>query len=233
MTMSDHGWFEATFKAPCDLSEINPTREWITKLLLQNPDLTGWPFFVDLWNPRHPDWKPYIRDGIWECRIEGQPQDDIGIDYWRIDGKAGLFFVARAIEDDTSPRSPDPGNTLEFSLAIVRTAEILTIASHFSDYLCDSRCDAAESVQVNLRWNNLQGRQLSNRAERSRYLSLDYTSHSPEVKEVVKVPLNATKDQISLCTQKAVSNLFLQFDGWECTANVIDDLVIKFLSRKW
>lgn len=232
MKDDEYGWMEAAFKVPCDLSDVQPSQEWITKLLLQNPDLTGWPFFVDLWTPKQPEWRPRIRNGVWECRVDKPSGDYPGIDFWRVDGRKGLFFAARALEDDTSPRVPDRGKLLEFSLAILRTAEVLAIAIRFANYLCAEKCDGDATVRATFKWTKLQGRYLSNWADRGRMLSRDYQCHSQSVSKGIDVPLQSTKDQLALYTGAVVADLFLAFDGWVCPSSVIEDLVGRLLDRR-
>ncbi len=230
-----HGWMEVTFRAPCDLSDARPDKQWIENLLRQNPDLTGWPFFVDLWTPRRPEWRPRIREGVWEARMDasGDKEDyHGGIDFWRVDAKRSLFFAARALEDDTEPKSPNPGKTLEFTLAIVRTAEILAVAVRFASFLCEDQRDDDAKVPLTLKWSGLNGRVLSAWASPGRSLSMDYQSHTDVVKKTVELPLSSTRDQITLFTQKIVDDLFLCFDGWVCPSVVVDDLVHKLLSRR-
>lgn len=232
MMDTEHGWMQATFLVPCDLSEIRPDKEWITILLRQNPDLTGWPFFVDLWTPRRPEFKPHIMNGIWEAKLVKSDDDFDGIDHWRIDGKRGLFYAARALEDDTSPGSPSPGNTLDFGLAILRTAEILAIAVRFASFLCEKSFDANDKVFITIKWTGLQGRILSSWANPGRHLSENYQCHSDTATKTVEVPLTTTHDQIALFTQEIIDELFLQFDGWVCPSVVVEDLVGKLLNRK-
>lgn len=230
-----YGWMQATFQAPCDLSAEKPNKLWITKLLRQNPDLTGWPFFVDLWTPRDPGFSPKIRDGVWEARIvrsEGD-NDFQKIDHWRIDAKQGLFYVARALEDDTSSRNPNCGNTLDYVLAIVRTAEILAIAVRFSNYLCKENLNTNPKVSLSFEWSGLKGRVLSSWTNPARKLSEENVCHTDTVSKFIEVPLAATHDQIVLFTQEIVEDLFLNFDGFECSASVVQDLVSKLLKRKF
>lgn len=225
-----YGWMQATFRVPCDLSEVRADKQWITNLLLQNPDLTGWPFFVDLWTPSVPEFKPQIREGIWEA-ILNRPDDDYGgIDHWRIDAKKGLFYAARALEDDTSPRNLKPEKTLDFGLAILRTAEILAIAISFANYLCKDNHDA--NVSLTIKWIGLQDRVLSSWAEPGRHLHRNYQSHTDAVSKIVEIPLASTQDQIVLFTQEIVDELFLCFDGWVCSTIAVEELVDKLLNRK-
>jgi hypothetical protein len=230
---NEYGWMHATFLTPCDLSAVRPDKEWIENLLRQNPDLTGWPFFVDLWTPRRPEFKPQIIDGIWEARLVSSDDDLKGVDHWRIDAKRGLFYAARALEDDTSPGSPKPGRTLDFSLAILRTAEILFIAVRFASFLCKDDHDTNAKVSLAIKWTGLQGRILSSWANPGRHLSENYQCNTDDVViKIVEIPFTSSHDQIVLFTQEIVGELFLQFDGWACPSVVVEDLVGRLLNRK-
>ena len=227
----EYGWMRTTFRAPCDLSEVTPSKEWIATLLRQNPDLTGWPFFVDLWTPRKPEFKPKLVNDIWEAELISYDDDFRTVDHWRIDAKRGLFYAARALEDDTSPRSRNLGETLDFGLAIIRIAEILAIASSFSNFLCGEKCDSSAKISLTFKWTGLQNRSLSSWADPGRHLSEDYRCNTDMVSKNVEIPLASSPDQIALFTQKIVDELFLHFDGWKCPRVVIEDLVGKLLNR--
>lgn len=224
-----YGWMQITFLVPCDLSEVLPDQQWIAQLLLQNPDLTGWPFFVDLWNARRPEFKPHIKDGVWEAKLDGSDDEDLGIDHWRIDARRGLFYAARVLEDDTSGIQK-PEKTLEFGLAILRTAEILAIAVRFASYLCEGKCDADANISLSFKWTGLQGRVLSSWANPGRGLHENYQCHTDTVTKVVEVPIASSNDQIVLFTQKIVNELFLDF-GWRCPTVVVEELAGKLLNR--
>lgn len=227
------GWMQTTFKAPYDLSNVQPSRGWIENLLRQNPDLTGWPFFVDLWTPRNPDQKPKIVNGVWEAKLVsiGDGLFD-GIDHWRIDGKRGLFYAARVLEDDISRSNSEKGKTLDFGLAILRTAEVIAIAIRFVNFVGSDVETESLTFPLNIKWIGLQDRVISSWANPGRGLYGTYPCNSDSVSKTVDVPLAGTHDQISLLTQKIVGELFLQFDGWSCSTSVIEDLVGRLLNRK-
>ncbi|XOV85288.1 MAG: hypothetical protein ACFHXK_09245 [bacterium] len=223
------GQMEVAFKLPCDLSGVVPTKEWIAALLRTNPDLTGWPFFVDLWNARHPEYQPVIKNGVWEATMDQEPDEfDGGFDYWRIDGRKGLFFASRAYEDDSSPRGPGSGKSLEFGLLILRVAELIAVALAFGNYLCPD----GKNIRMNWKWTNLSGRVLSSWANPERSLSRYYKCAVNEVTYDALVPMDTTKDQISVITGKVVQEVFLNFDGWQCPSVAIDQLVEKLLNRR-
>jgi len=227
----DLGWMRTTFLVPCDLSDIRPDKTWITSLLRQNPDFTGWPFFVDLWTPRNPEYRPKIKDGIWEAKIVRSDDDFDEIDHWKIDAKRGLFYAARALEDDTSPRSPNPSKTLDFGLAILRTAEILAIAVQFSNYLCEDKNAAKGKIKLTIRWTGLEGRNLSSWANPGRSLSESYVSSTDVISKSVYVPIKSGHDQLVLFTKEIIEDLFLSFDGWVCPDSEIEDLVGRLFNR--
>lgn len=228
----EHGWMQTTFLVPCDLSEAKPDKRWIENLLRQNPDLTGWPFFVDLWTPRIPEHKPIIRDGIWEANIGESDDGFSGIDHWRIDAKRGLFYAARALEDDTSSNNAAPGKTLDFGLVILRTAEIIAIAIRFASFLCQDKSDTNAKLHLTIKWSGLQDRVLVSWAERGRSLHGDYHCHTDTITKRIEIPITSSHDQIVIFTKEIVDELFLNFDGWECSASVVEDLVGRLFNRK-
>lgn len=231
--MSANGWMEVTFAMPCDLSHVHPTQQWIAALLRQNPDVTGWPFFVDLWNAQHPEFKPVIKDGIWEARVfQTTDEYDGGVDYWRIDARNGLFYAARAFEDDTSPRAPAHEQTLEFALVILRVAEVLAVAISFANYLCKDVCEENAAIAMSFKWTGLEGRALSAWASPGRSLSSNYVSNTDIQTLALDVPISSSPDEIAVLTARIVNELFLCFGGWSCPGKVVNDLVDNLMSRK-
>ena len=229
---NNYGWMQVTFHMPCDLKDINPNQQWISKLLLTNPDLTGWPFFVDLWNARKPEFKPIFKNGIWEAKIVHSADDFGGIDYWKIDARNGLFYAARALEDDTSPNSPNKFNTLEFALAILRVVEIIYIAVQFAKYLCTDDQESNENILFQFKWTGLNNRVISNWADRMRLLYGDYTCHTDSVEKTLEIPVTCSKDQVSVYSKIVLDELFLHFDGWTCSPKAMDELAGTLLYRK-
>ena len=226
------GWLQAAFQAPCDLSDINPSRDWISSLLRQNPDLTGWPFFVDLWTPRRPEFKPKISNGIWEARMISPDDDsDAMKDIWRIDGKRGLFYAARAFQDDTNPDRVKPGTKFDFVLAILRTAELIIVAERFCGYLCREMRSENAVIPLSLEWSGLSGRVLSSWSTPSRWLSDSNVCESDDVAIDVDIPLGVTNDGVVVLTKKVIDELFLEFDGFSIKQFIIEDLVGKLISR--
>lgn len=222
---------EFYFKLPCDLTGINPTQKWVTTLLRRNPDLTGWPIFIDLWNARHPEYRPVIKDGVWEARIFQETDEyDGGKDFWRIDGRRGMFYAARAFEDDTSPRNPNKRRTLEFGLVVLRVAETISVANAFANHLCRDVEKAA--VPLTWKWSGLEGRLLSSWAGPEFGLYDERFSSSDVASSSLSIPLSLTNDQVAVRTSEVVKPLFLCFDGWECSLETIGQLVSRMYSRR-
>ena len=225
------GWFEVTFQVPCTPTNLVPNRRWLESLLRKNPGLTGWPLFVDLWNARDESFKPRMAtQDIWECQMFA---DDMK-DYWRIDGKQGLFYAARTYWDDTSPNSPAPGKILDFSYQIRNVAESIFIAGVFANYLCDKDTDPNRPVGIYFRWTHLDKRRLSSWARPERML---HDSHyNPAVnmaKAAIEIPMAMSNDEVAIFTHEAVNELFRCFDGWEAPQVTVTDIVSQLTQRKW
>ncbi len=221
---------EATFKMPCDLRQTDPNKRWLSELLRQNPDLTGWPFFVDLWNAARPEFAPRrTENGVWESRLFA----DDGMDYWRIDGSNGLFFVARALEDDTSRHSPAPGEVLDFGLVILRVAELIIVAQAFANFLCGNKCGEGASVSMRFKWTGIKGRKISNWAHRERFISQNPINTDVEAEVYnINVPLISSNDEAVILTERVVNKLFGCFGGWEVPSIAVSQLVDKLVSRR-
>lgn len=225
------GWFEVTFQVPCAPMNLVPNKRWLDALLRINPGLTGWPLFVNLWNAAEEGFKPrVVTQDIWDCQVFAPDMKD----YWRMDGKQGLFYATRTYWDDTSPDSPAPGRILDFSYQIRNVAEAVFIAGVFANYLCDDDTDSDGSISIYFRWTHLDKRRLSSWARPEQLL---HDSHyNPAVnmaKAMIEIPMAMSSDEVRLFTHQAVNELFRCFDGWEAPQVIVIDIVSQLTQRKW
>lgn len=203
------------------------TEEFLTLLDSSNPDLTGWPIWL---NPREfqdRDSRPYVADNAWEALINGhhgRPED-----FWRLE-PTGRFYLWRVLQDDVSTSRPESGLHLDFGLVILRVAEVLVVALRFARAL---EFDSEQTtVAFAFRWRGLAGRELSNWANRARRIRGSRTARQNEVLSEVIVPLSAAESALAPFVADAVRPLFAVFDGWEVSDSVVEELTRRLVERR-
>lgn len=197
-----------------------------------NPNYTGWPVWLDSSSFRNQDSHPYTYNDCWEAIIANFGEGFFShFDFWRID-PTGNFYLRRALQDDIggSENAPEPLTSLDFGLAVLRSAEAIAVITHFAramDYDLEGT-----SVHFEFRWSGLRGRELSSWTGRERDLSSGRISHQDVVLCPVSVPLDVPDSMIAHYTEQAVSILFRLFDGFPLANEVYEDLVKQLLSRR-
>jgi hypothetical protein len=205
-------------------------------LLSSNPNLTGWPAWVDSRNFSTASFRPYFvdADDAWEAfidSIKGLVSDHL--DFWRL-SKRGEFYLYRAFQDDTSParsQSREPLTEFDVTLPIFRTAEVLAVGMAFARAL-NAPVESA-SVSFAFRWNRLKDRVLSTWASPERMLSPGRRAYRDSVSTVINVPLNTPQSALHDFVQTATAPLYEVFENFHVPPQVIEELVAKVIQRRW
>jgi len=187
------GFYDYSFKIKGDFPVIPADQNFLTLLSMHNPSLSGWPFWVDSRNFNEESEHPFVNNGTWEALIFSL---DVGvskeIDFWIANPK-GEFFHKRVLEDDFSKshRGPDPLTVFDFSIQIVRLAELIAIALAFAKALgCD---EETCSIIFGLHWSKLSNRILDSWASQSHFLRTGGKAYQDEVLSFIEMPLDIPK----------------------------------------
>lgn len=207
-------------------------RVFLRLLTSSNPNLTGWPVWLDTDGFRDASARPYVFENGWEAFIlsVGKITSD-HLDFWRVT-PSGRFYHRRALQDDFTGRSeaPKPMTVLDPLLAILRVAETIAVAIEFAKAL---GCDQSEvSLTFAFRWRGLRARELSSWANPNRHLSPGRTAYQDEVESVVSVPLSTPASALGEYVQQAIAPLLAIFDGFAIGSAIVDDLVQRLLERR-
>ncbi|MGI8481268.1 MAG: ATP-binding protein [Chthoniobacterales bacterium] len=229
------GFWDVALHIEGALSGYQPNSKFLELLRNSNPDLTGWPIWLDSSPFADPAARPYVFDDKWEAFIYDVPQDTFGhwgeLDFMIFDPR-GDFFLRRALQDDlgSSYRPQTSGKTIEPFIAILRTAEAIAVGQAFARALGCS--DDHTALHFIFRWTGLKGREMSAWSSPARRFLTGGPSHQGEVSSSVSVPLSANREIIINATHSAILPLSRLFGGYEIKEPVVRDFVTRLLDRK-
>ena len=198
-----------------------------------NPQLNGWPIWLDSSGFRDTQSHPYPMKDRWESLIILLDDDWGGghVDFMQKKVN-GHFYLLRGLQDDLtkSHRGPKPNTELDFGISILRTAEAISVGRVFALAL---GCDPEEAqLEFGFRWSGLKGRMLTSWASPERSLSRHLTAKENEIICRTTVPLFSSPENITEATYQVVSEVFALFDGYIIDLSVVDDLVRRLLERR-
>jgi hypothetical protein len=205
---------------------------FLNKLLRTMPCHSGWPPWVDTRNTPDSSLRPYVYEDGWEAYVAAKVFAD-HLDFWRLE-PSGRFYHIRAFEDDLSRpglAKPQAGETLDFLLQIMRTAEAMSNAMSFARAMgCD---ETSTSVAFAFRWCGLQGRHLSCWSDPSRMFFDSSSSHQDVVTTKVVVSLEVVESGLSSFVEAAVAPMFAVFGGTHIESSVVENIVHDTFQRRF
>lgn len=204
---------------------------FIERIFASNPQLTGWPAWLDSRNFREASNHPSVNDGGWEAYLSHVMNEALFTDYQRWE-PSGRMYLARVLQDDLpeSQRSPEPLKALDFSLIILRIAERLEVGRRI--YLglgAPPTSQASFMFQI----NKLRGRTLTSWSNPGRYISPGRVAEQDVATAFCELTLDAGQQLIVDKTHYVANEVFHLFGGFEISRKVTADLVENLLQRRW
>jgi hypothetical protein len=230
--LPEHGAWEIALRVIGQVPPHTANQEFLNLLKASNPNYTGWCVWLDRRGLTDERARPYVFQGAWEAFIVslGSGLSD-EIDFMRLDPK-GRLYLRQALQDDVSGGSggPPPMQALDFSLPVIRTAEVIDLGIRFAK----SMGCAAEETQLAFafRWTKLRGRQLTSWAKPRRYLPPMRSAYQDEVLAFVSIPLDTPLSASGNYVYQAVQPLFEIFDGFVLRRDDVEDLTRRLIERK-
>jgi len=225
------GSWEVAVAMQPQLPERNASTKLLNDMLTSNPQLTGWPTWLDSRLATNSNHHPYIDEGTetWEAFVVDLRRGyGNHVDFWRL-SPMGRFYLFRALQDDMQ-ENPAPGKELDFALPLLRTAEALVVAQAFAKAL-DFDTETA-NMSVALRWRGLKGRVLSSWAQPLRPIHSSRQAHRDEVTTYGVIPLATPASAFGPFLNAITKDLLDAFDGFELSSDVVEDLLKRLLERK-
>jgi hypothetical protein len=231
-TLPPYGWWEIAAivegAPPIQTADLR----FRDTLLSSNPNLTGWPPWVDSRHFAKP-FQPYLADdSTWEAFINTVGESAGALDFWRLSNKAE-FYLYRAYSDDVSGHqgAPTPMTVLDFGLPVFRVAEVLAVGQAFASAL-GAPADSG-SIGFSFRWSGLKDRELSAWARPRRVMLPGRRSYRDSVRSSIELPLDTPASALHAFVDEATKPLFEAFDGLRLDPSIVEGLVRQLLERRW
>lgn len=234
VVVQQFGFWEVILRITPPPLDQAPNAKFLDALRSANPDLTGWPVWLDSSAFHDESGHPYVFNDAWEAfiyapRLEGSFGRWGHLDFWILDPR-GEFYLRRALQDDLGGNSATAGKTLEPFIAILRAAEALAVGQAFARSLGCS--EDATALHFTFKWSGLKGRELANWSSPMRWMNTRGSAIQDSATSHLVLPLTATREAIVTGTHNAILALTRVFGGYEFKEPIIRDLVDKLLDRK-
>ncbi|SNR58215.1 ATP-binding protein [Paracoccus sediminis] len=219
-------WSVALVFAPSRADASN--RTFLNTISSANPQLTGWPIWLDSRRFIDKSAAPRLMDGVWQSVIA-----NIGagwsshLDIQTMDA-SGVFYLWRLLQDDLTNKV-EPLTKLDPILIIYRVAETIAVGLSFARAL-----GQAEDTRLGFlfRWDKLRGRTLDAWADRISYFSPGREAFDQRVESFVEVSAGTPVSAIAPAVGHVIAPLMRAFDGFEISQNVVEQRVQRLLERK-
>lgn len=229
--LPEHGAWEAALYILGEVPKHSANQIFLNLLDSSNPNYTGWPIWLDSRRFTQ-SYQPYIHEEVWEAliiRLDGNWGD--GIDFLRLD-PTGKFYLYRALEDDFShsQRVPESLTKFDFSLPIIRTAEVIAVGIAFAIAMgCETE---TATLSFAFRWSGLLNRELSSWARPERALFPGRVAYRNDLITEISVPLNTPLSALGDYVYQVVEPLFEVFDGFTLGRTIVEDLTRELIERR-
>lgn len=214
------------------LTSHSPSRKFLEMALNANPNLTGWPAWLDSRSFREEDERPYVLNEGWEAILSGGSWSGVEgkTERWRIEA-SGRQFLYTGYQDDIEdhPKKPKPNTQLDFGLVILRVAERLEVARRM---IASLQPPSDTEVHFAFQFDRLRGRKLTSWANPGRYLSPGQSAQQDIVRAQAIIPLDANQQVLVDTTLEIANKVFRIFDGFEISQKVVEDMVLRLLQRR-
>ncbi len=209
-------------------SNALPSRDFQRTIASANPQLTGWPIWLDASNFHDGTQRPYVKDGGWEALLSdlngGWSQH---FEFMRFEPR-GDFYLRRVMQDDLSDKV-SPRTVLDPFLITYRIAETFVVGLRIARAL---DWDADGSAGFAFRWCGLAQRRLSSWANPMRFLSVGGVSQTETVQSYVEVPIATPETSIAPFVASVAEPLFAAFDGYSLPQEAYEELCRRLIERR-
>lgn len=203
-------------------------QSFLNVALNSNPQLNGWPIWLDSRGFADRTNEPYILEKGWQALIVSLNGGwSRHLDFMRLDPK-GEFYLQRIMQDDLTDKVV-PETALDGVLAIIRIAEAIIVGLKMVRALGwgdDARLGFA------FRWSKLKGRELSSWANPLVGFMPGLLSHTDTVETFVEIPASTPTSAVAPYVEEAMRDLFLAFKGKTLSSNVFEEWTQRLLERR-
>jgi hypothetical protein len=209
-------------------SQTLPDQAFFSTVAGSNPQLTGWPVWLDTRSFADQKSRPKVTDKAWEVLVISLAGWSKHIDFYRLDPE-GEFYLWRNLPDDVHEDRIRPGTALDPVNVILRVTEAIAVGLSIAKALT-SEIEATR-LGFTFRWRKLKGRQLEPWANFAP-ISANDVAHDNEVTTYVECSLDTPASAIAPLVDRATQDLFVLFGGHRFPAQSIEIWVQRLLERK-
>jgi hypothetical protein len=190
---------------------------------------TGWPPW---WLPNRPENATRPWDNHIECWMAaGTFLDGSHSDYWLADPSAMLFLLRGYEDDSRSPGAPaEPGRKFDLTLPVWRVGACLLHAERLAAAVATD-VDAA-TVDVDVTWTGLRGRELSAWASGHRYVTPRINHAQDSVRSTVTVQAATISERLPEIVQAVTRPLYETFEFFESPAGLFSEELEALRGRR-
>jgi hypothetical protein len=203
-------------------------REFLSRALGANPQLTGWPTWLDSRNFSDELSRPKLVSKAWQALILSAGGWSVHADFLRLSPK-GEFYLWRALQDDLTPSKVKPKTVLDPILAVLRVAEAIAVGLSVARAL---GWDETARLGYAFKWTKLSGRALESWANPLASVHPGFTAHDDEVESFVEVPNSTPLSAIGPYVEEGTRELFLVFDGYRFPTDAVEHWVRRLIERR-
>jgi hypothetical protein len=193
-----------------------------------NPNLTGWPVWLDARFNTDERTRPVVRDNGWETLILSRLMFQ-HIDFDRLD-PSGKFYLRRLLQDDARPDRVPPGSVLDPILAIQMVAEAMIVGLAFARGL--GWDPGTTRLGFAFQWTNLKGRVLESWSNPYVTIPPRGSAAEDQIRTYVEVPLDTPAAAIAPAVDEATRRLFALFAGYRMPTDSIEEWIRRLIERR-
>jgi hypothetical protein len=210
--------------------ETLPDQTFYSKVASSNPQLSGWPVWLDSRGFSDESARPIVTDNAWEALIVSLEGWSRHVDFYRLNPQ-GEFYLWRNLEDDVYEKIK-PSMYLDPIIVLLRVAEAIAVGMAIAKSI--TQAERAESTRLSFafRWKKLKGRKLHPWANPFVTISAFQAAHDDAVTTYVEAPLDTPVSGIPPLVDQATQDLFVLFGGYRLRLQATEDWVQKLLQRK-
>ena len=206
-----------------------PTRGFMNLIRSSNPNLTGWPIWLDSTNFHDKAAQPRVLENAWETYISGGSFGRDGLEFQVFDPR-GNFFLHRVMQEDISDNVAR-GTVVDPVLITYRVAETIIVGLAFARALGWQEDDMASFA---FRFNGASGRHISGWASPERFFSFaGYgKSETNTCDSFTEVPVGTAPASIAHYVKSIVAPLLVLFGGFSISDGLFEDCVTRLIERR-
>jgi hypothetical protein len=205
-------------------------QDFTNRVFAAQPQLTGWPAWVDSRGFAKEEHRPYVLDDGWEALIVAMDDWSPQVDFWRMEPGAATFYRLALFPDDLEPTKRKPQTLFDMINPIWRVYDSINVVQAFAVALGYPKEET--TLRFRFRWEGLEGRVLASWTDVRRWFSSGgFKCRQPEVVSEASMPLAASRSAQGEVTLQVLRPLYEVFAGFKINEQVVDEVAKELFRR--